>query len=434
MKRYRLVVAANDILSDPSRRRAYDLFGAGWSTHPDNGGSACSSDHTTRQRWSGFHDNNSPAGNATWEDWEKWHQRNSRGAQAPVYTSNGGFVSLVAFVVALSAMSQASRVDEHQQYFADRIELVHNDCHENIQRRKDGTKELSSADLAILRFMRSREQGGTNTYVIGAGPRRILIDTGEGKASWSQHILSLLSSERTTISDALVTHWHPDHVGGIADLLSLCPQARIYKHNAAEGQFHIDDAQRFGTDGATLRAFHCPGHTTDHMAFVLEEEDAMFTGDNVLGHGTAVFEDLRTYMTSLKRMQNQFSSRAYPGHGSVIEDGPMRVSEYIEHRHQRQHEVLSVLAQSSKTAQAVDRAGKRDDAQADSLVTGEMSPMEIVKVVYQDVPENLHTPAAGGVVQVLQMLAEEGKVVQSADHHRWRIMEDSGDGLSKHGS
>ncbi|KAL8987615.1 MAG: hypothetical protein Q9177_003194 [Variospora cf. flavescens] len=160
MKRYRLVVAANDILSDPSRRRAYDLFGAGWSTHPDNGGSAWSSDDTTRQRWSGFQDNNSPAGNATWEDWEKWHQRNSRGAQDPVYTSNGGFVSLVAFVVALSAMSQASRVDEHQQYFADRIELVHNDCHQNIQRRKDGTKELSNADLAILRFMRSREQGG----------------------------------------------------------------------------------------------------------------------------------------------------------------------------------------------------------------------------------------------------------------------------------
>ncbi|KAL8987616.1 MAG: hypothetical protein Q9177_003195 [Variospora cf. flavescens] len=239
-----------------------------------------------------------------------------------------------------------------------------------------------------------------------------------------------------TISDALITHWHPDHTGGIADLRSLCPQVRIYKHNATEGQSHIDDAQRFGTDGATLRAFHCPGHTTDHMAFVLEEEDAMFTGDNVLGHGTAVFEDLRTYMTSLKRMQTQFSSRAYPGHGSVIEDGPMRISEYIEHRHQREHEVLSVLEQSSKTAQAVDRAGKRDDAQADSLAAGEMSPMEIVKVVYQDVPENLHAPAAGGVVQVLQMLAEEGKVVQSADHHRWRIVEeDSGDGLlSKYSS
>lgn len=160
MKRYRLVVAANNILSDPARRTAYDHFGAGWNSHPDIGGATSSSNPNMRQRWSGFHDNNSPARNATWEDWERWYERNSKDAQAPVYTSNGGFISLVAFVVALSAMSQASRVDEHQQYFADRIELVHNDSHTYIQRRKDETKELSNADLAILRFMRSREQGG----------------------------------------------------------------------------------------------------------------------------------------------------------------------------------------------------------------------------------------------------------------------------------
>lgn len=160
MKRYRLIVAANNILSDPSRRRAYDQYGAGWNCHPDVGGPAYSSDQVTRQRWSGFHDNESPAANATWEDWERWYQRRSKKAQAPVYTSNGGFVTLVAFVAVLSAFSQASRVDDHRQFFADRIELVHKDCSRNIQKRKDGTRELSSTEHAILRFMRSREQGG----------------------------------------------------------------------------------------------------------------------------------------------------------------------------------------------------------------------------------------------------------------------------------
>lgn len=238
-----------------------------------------------------------------------------------------------------------------------------------------------------------------------------------------------------TITDALISHWHPDHLGGVADLLSLCPKARIHKHDASEGQLHIADAQRFAADGATLRAFHCPGHTKDHMAFVLEEENAMFTGDNVLGHGTAVFEDLQMYMTSLKQMRDQFSSRAYPGHGSVIEDGRKRISEYIEHRHQRAREVLSVLAECAKTARATDGVGKgEEDAQADSLVTGAMSPLEIVKVVYQDVPENLHTPAAGGVVQILQLLAAEGQVVRSADLHRWRIAADSSHGSSESGS
>ncbi|KAL8830830.1 MAG: hypothetical protein Q9170_005557 [Blastenia crenularia] len=160
MKRYRLVVAANDILSDPSRRKAYDLHGAGWSGHPDVGGSASNADPAMKKKWSGFHDNGSPAGNATWEDWEEWYQRNSKGAQTPVYTSNAGFITLVAFVAVLSALSQGSRLDDHQQVFANRIELVHNDCSKNIQCRRNETMELSNMEQAILRFMRSREQGG----------------------------------------------------------------------------------------------------------------------------------------------------------------------------------------------------------------------------------------------------------------------------------
>ena len=98
------------------------------------------------------------------------------------------------------------------------------------------------------------------------------------------------------------------------DLLSLCPKAIIYKHDPTIGQRPISDGQLFETQGARLRAFYCPGHTSDHMAFVLEEENAMFTGDNVLGNGTAVFEDLAVYLDSLSRMREQFHGRAYPAH------------------------------------------------------------------------------------------------------------------------
>ena len=149
---------------------------------------------------------------------------------------------------------------------------------------------------------------------MGKAKTRILLDTGEGKPSWSHRLSSVLALESTTISKAIITHWHPDHVGGVKDLLSLCPKARVYKNDPATGQNPIHDGQIFETEGATLRAFHCPGHTTDHMAFVLEEEGAMFTGDNVLGHGTAVFEDLAVYLDSLSRMREQFHGRAYPGH------------------------------------------------------------------------------------------------------------------------
>lgn len=81
---------------------------------------------------------------------------------------------------------------------------------------------------------------------------------------------------------ALITHWHGDHVNGIADLLRICPKATIYKHDPGEGQMGIEEGQVFTTDGATLKALHTPGHTMDHMAFVLEEEDAIFTGDSML--------------------------------------------------------------------------------------------------------------------------------------------------------
>lgn len=121
---------------------------------------------------------------------------------------------------------------------------------------------------------------GTNTYLVGRGQNRILIDTGEGKPTWATRLESILSQEKATVHQALITHWHGDHVNGIPDLLRICPKATIYKHDPGEGQMGIEDGQVFATDGATLRAFHTPGHTMDHMAFVLEEEDAIFTGDS----------------------------------------------------------------------------------------------------------------------------------------------------------
>lgn len=160
MKRYRLVVAANGILSDPSRRRAYDQCEAGWTGHPDIGGPAHNWDSTMKPRWSGFHDKDSAANNATWEDWEKWYQRDTKAAQTPVYFSNGGFVFLVAFVAAASAIGQASRVDDHKSRFAEGAEFVHTECNKNLQQRRNETRELSSNDQAILRLARWRERGG----------------------------------------------------------------------------------------------------------------------------------------------------------------------------------------------------------------------------------------------------------------------------------
>jgi glyoxylase-like metal-dependent hydrolase (beta-lactamase superfamily II) len=121
---------------------------------------------------------------------------------------------------------------------------------------------------------------GTNTYLIGRGTQRILIDTGEGKPTWAERLQSVLSEEKATVHQALLTHWHGDHVKGVADLLRICPEATVFKHKPDTGQEDIHDGQVFSVDGATLTACHTPGHTVDHMVFVFEEEDAMFTGDS----------------------------------------------------------------------------------------------------------------------------------------------------------
>lgn len=122
---------------------------------------------------------------------------------------------------------------------------------------------------------------GTNTYLIGRGQRRLLIDTGEGLPQWSTLLQTVLKDENAVVHEALLTHWHHDHVNGVPDLQKICPQATIYKHKPNEGQTDIRDGQIFTVEGATLKAFHTPGHTVDHMSFIFEEEDAIFTGDSM---------------------------------------------------------------------------------------------------------------------------------------------------------
>ncbi|KAK6608271.1 metallo-beta-lactamase superfamily protein [Botrytis cinerea] len=250
---------------------------------------------------------------------------------------------------------------------------------------------------------------GTNTYLVGKGRNRLLIDTGDGKESWISNLKETLKEEQATITSCILTHWHPDHVGGVSHLLEYSPKTTIYKNSPDKGQTDIKDGQIFATEGATLRAVHSPGHTHDHMALLLEEENVMFTGDNVLGHGTAVFEDLVTYLNSLQRMKGLFSGKAYPGHGAVLEDGPSRIGEYIRHRKERESQVIQVLKSAKNSGVTVS-----SDEEAD-----EWTSMEIVKIIYKNVPENLHIPANGGIVQILNKLHSDERVVKEQD--RWKL-------------
>lgn len=258
---------------------------------------------------------------------------------------------------------------------------------------------------------------GTNTYIVGTGPRRILVDTGDADfvAEYIPVLRDAMSKAGATgIEQIVVTHWHRDHIGGVKAVLKEFgsdivvrkfepPEGpeKVWKAGGAEGAVSplsalsgcnlkpLRDQEVLCTEGATLRVLHTPGHANDHVVLLLEEEKAMFTGDNVLGTGTPVFLDLPLYLQSLRRMQDERPIRLYTSHGPVVEDGSSLIAEYISHRNarvQQVHEKLSVADGAWRTAE------------------------EITRSIYTQHPESLIGPATGNTVQALRVLLEEGVV------------------------
>lgn len=141
---------------------------------------------------------------------------------------------------------------------------------------------------------------------------------------------------------------------------------------------------------------------------------------DVLGQGTSVFEDLKAYVDSLQRMHTRVSGRGYPGHGPVIENVPAKVSDYLQHRQQREDEVIRVLRYGK-----LDVAQHKETPAPDQQQQQSWTPLELVKTIYRDVPESLHLPASHGVLQVLMKLEDEGKAVHDSGSGKWNLSERS---------
>lgn len=244
---------------------------------------------------------------------------------------------------------------------------------------------------------------GTNTYLIGTGRRRILLDTGQGVPRYLDVLERALErSGCEGLQEIVLTHAHPDHIGGLGAVLDRFGPVRTSKLRwptvDPEGDWRLESLEEgavIETEGAKLRAIHTPGHAPDHLCFWLEEEQALFSGDNVLGVGTTVIPlaggDLPAYLGSLEHLLRVAPRCIYPAHGPRIEDGVAKLREYIAHRYERERQILGALEGGPTTVS------------------------EIVERVYTDIPSVLHPAAAHSVAAHLRKLEEDGRVERTGE-------------------
>lgn len=209
----------------------------------------------------------------------------------------------------------------------------------------------------------------------------------------------MLDEENAVISDLIISHWHNDHIGALKDLREkniIDESCKVWKYprsdaaeNFKEQNFsELIDGQEFKVDEkTTLKVVFTPGHTTDHIILFNEKDKTLFSGDCILGEGTAVFEDLYDYMNSLEKILQLKPEIIYPAHGNVINGAVEKIQYYIAHRQERERQILEVLLNNSP-----------------------ITVMRIVENVYKETPKELWPAAAFNVHHHLTKLKKDGKI------------------------
>ena len=245
---------------------------------------------------------------------------------------------------------------------------------------------------------------GTNTYLIG-NEEITVLDPGPAMES---HIDAITSAEGK-IKQIVVTHTHPDHSPGVRllqDRLDIPAYGMLTETSKGQDQSFkpdkiLKDGDVFEENEFTLRTVHTPGHASNHLCYILEEEEFIFTGDHIMNGSTVVIGppdgNMKQYLDSLAKLKQFKLSKIAPGHGETLEN-PHEVAEWIiNHRLQREKKVALALKESIKG-----------------------NPESLVEKVYDDVDSSLFPIAKASLLAHLIKLEEDNLALKEGEDYIWK--------------
>ncbi len=245
---------------------------------------------------------------------------------------------------------------------------------------------------------------GTGTYIVGRGEVAV-IDPGPDDPAHLEAILAAVAGE--TVTHILITHHHSDH-SPLAGALKARTGATIYGcavaghevEDSGEVKMEAGHDHDFRPDvslcsggkvsgpGWTMEAIPTPGHTSNHLCFALEEENALFSGDHIMGWSTTVITppdgDMTDYLASLEQIRARGFDTLWPTHGPPIRAVDAFIAAYIAHRQERVDQILSALQ------------------------AGPAKINQLVPRLYADVDARLHPAAARSMLAAMIHLVRKG--------------------------
>jgi glyoxylase-like metal-dependent hydrolase (beta-lactamase superfamily II) len=258
--------------------------------------------------------------------------------------------------------------------------------------------------LAPLKTKTQLPATHTNSLVVGE-ERLFVIDPSPTDPEEQERFFDLLRdlvAEGRTLSGILLTHYHPDHVGALGsmqerfpvpafahrDQMARLPKARFGRTLEHGDRFDLGRAPD-GTPGWTLTVYHVPGHALGHLAFQESRYGAIAVGDLVSTLSTILVDPsdghLATYLDSLRFLASVTTGTLYPGHGPPAREGRIVIQKTLEHRKDRETQLLATL-------------------------TTEPQPLkELLRRIYTDVDPSVFPLAERSLLSGLIKLEEEGR-------------------------